>query len=81
MAIAYDKLYALIQDAFPDAVIVLKDLVGDADHYHAAITSVDFQGLSRVQQHKKVFDALADILGGPNACLHALGLSTKTKES
>lgn len=81
MAIAQNALYQRIKDAFPDAEIELQDFAGDNNHYNATITSRAFLGLSRVQQHKCVFDALSDILEGSNATLHALSLKTKLPDA
>jgi stress-induced morphogen len=59
--------------AFPDAVIVLEDTVGDGDHWKAKITSAAFAGLPRVRQHQLVYAALGAKMGG---VLHALALET-----
>jgi stress-induced morphogen len=68
----------LIQKALPDAVIDIRDLAGDGDHYAATVTSAAFEGLSRVQQHKLVYDALGGAMGGE---LHALALQTQKPAS
>jgi stress-induced morphogen len=62
-----------IKDAFPDAKIVMIDLAGDGDHWAARVTSEAFRGKSRIQQHKLVYAAIGDQLGGD---LHALALQT-----
>lgn len=64
----------LILDGIPDAKIELVDLVGDKDHWSATITSAEFAGKSKVQQHQIVYRALGACLGGP---LHALQLTTQ----
>ncbi len=66
-----------IREAFPDAQIVLKDLVGDGDHYAATVISESFRGKSRVQQHQMVYAALKGHMGGT---LHALALTTGAPE-
>ena len=63
--------------ALPDADIEIDDLRGDGDHYAARIASAAFAGLSRIQQHQKVYEALGDRMGGE---LHALALQTSIKE-
>lgn len=63
----------LIKEALPDAVIEIRDLAGDGDHYAANITSSAFAGKSRVQQHQMVYKALKGKMGGE---LHALALQT-----
>jgi len=62
-----------IQAAFPDAKVVMVDLAGDGDHWAARVTSEAFRGKSRVQQHKLVYAAIGEQLGGD---LHALALQT-----
>jgi stress-induced morphogen len=62
-----------IRTAFPDARVVMVDLAGDGDHWAARVTSEAFRGKSRVQQHKLVYAAIGEQLGGD---LHALALQT-----
>ena len=51
----------------------MRDLAGDNDHWAARVTAPQFAGLSRVQQHKLVYEALGGRMGGE---LHALQLTT-----
>ena len=67
------EIETLIQAALPDAVIEIKDLAGDGDHYAATVTSSAFKGKTRVQQHQMVYGALQGRMGG---VLHALALTT-----
>lgn len=67
----------LIKEALPDAVVEIRDLKGDGDHYAAAITSSAFTGKSRVQQHQMVYKALKGKMGGE---LHALALQTSVPQ-
>jgi stress-induced morphogen len=64
---------ALIRTALPDAEVEIEALVDDGDHYLARVTSAQFAGMSRVAQHKLVYDALGGRMGGE---LHALQLRT-----
>ncbi len=75
MAMEASEIERMIKEALPDAEIVIDDLRGDGDHYSAKITSTAFEGKSRVQQHKMVYDALQGKMGGE---LHALALQTGT---
>jgi stress-induced morphogen len=63
----------MIKAALPDAVVDIRDLAGDGDHYAATVTSAAFRGKSRVQQHQLVYGALKGNMGG---VLHALALTT-----
>ncbi len=73
MPMTADDIRAMIRDAIPDAEVEINDLAGDGDHYAARVTSASFAGLSRVKQHKSVYDALGGRMGG---VLHALQLTT-----
>ena len=53
----------LIKQALPDAVVVLRDLAGDGDHFAAEVVSEQFRGKNRVQQHQMVYDALRGRMG------------------
>ena len=74
MAMERTTLEACLRDAFPDALITLKDLAGDNDHWSAEIVSEQFRGKSRVAQHQMVYAALKGRMGGQ---LHALALQTR----
>lgn len=73
MPMAADAIVEAIRAALPDAVVEIEDLAGDGDHYRARVVSERFRGLTRVAQHKLVYDALGGRMGGE---LHALALST-----
>ncbi len=75
MPMSADEIEAYIKQAMPDAVIVIKDLAGDGDHYLASVTSSAFIGKTRVQQHQMVYASLKGHMGGT---LHALALTTTT---
>lgn len=75
MAMSSEQIKTLINQAFPDAHIDLKDLRGDNDHFAAVIKSAAFSGKTRIQQHQMVYDALQGHMG---TTLHALSLQTET---
>lgn len=77
MAMAAEEIARLIRAAIPDADVSITDLAGDGDHYSAQVTSGSFRGLTRVQQHQKVYSALGGRMGGE---LHALQLQTAVPE-
>lgn len=78
MAMNGDEIERLIREALPDAVVEIKDLAGDGDHYAARVVSRAFAGKSRVKQHQMVYKALRGNMG---AALHALALTTAAPES
>ena len=73
MPMAASEIEQLIRDAIPDAVVTIRDLRGDGDHYAARVVSSSFAGMSRIRQHQKVYAALGGRMGGE---LHALQLET-----
>lgn len=75
MPMAATDIERMIKTAFPDAIIEIKDLAGDGDHYAAHVVSAAFKGKSRVQQHQMVYGALGGRMGD---VLHALQLTTAT---
>ena len=46
MPMAASDIEKLIRDALPDAVIEIRDLAGDGDHYAARVVSKRFEGLT-----------------------------------
>lgn len=76
MAMPETEILNILKENFPDAQIELKDLMNDQNHYSLKITSPDFKGLSRVQQHQMVYKALGPKMGYD---LHALALTTSEK--
>ena len=74
MAMQADEIERLIKQALPDAKVEIRDLAGDGDHYAARVVAQEFVGLSRVAQHKLVYEALGGRMGG---ALHALQQTTQ----
>ena len=70
------EIEKLIKDAFPDALVEVQDLAGDGNHYSAKVISSQFQGKSKIQQHKMVYSSLKGKMGNE---LHALALKTNEK--
>ena len=73
MGMPADEIEALIKLAIPDAEVEIADLAGDGDHYAARVVAESFRGMSRIQQHQRVYRALGGRMGGE---LHALQLTT-----
>ena len=57
-------------------IINIEDLRGDGDHYSATVVSKSFEGKSKIEQHKMVYDSLKGKMGNE---LHALMLKTRTE--
>jgi stress-induced morphogen len=77
MAMDARDIERLIKDAIPDAIVTIRDLAGDGDHYAAEVVAESFRGKSRVQQHQMVYEALKGNMGG---ALHALALQTSAPD-
>ncbi len=73
MGLKLEEIKSLIQEAMPDAEIIIQDLAGDENHYSATIKSKIFAGKSKIEQHKLVYKALKGKMGNE---LHALALNT-----
>ena len=74
MPMPAEDIVALIEAALPGATVEMRDLAGDNDHWAAKVIAPQFAGKSRVAQHKLVYEALGERMGGE---LHALQLTTQ----
>jgi stress-induced morphogen len=72
-----DELQRRIEAAFPGANVMVEDLTGGGDHFRAEVESNRFEGLSRIDQHKLVYDVFGNEVGG---AIHALSIKTSTPE-
>jgi stress-induced morphogen len=72
-----DEIKQRIERALPGSEATVTDLTGGGDHIRAEIVYHGFDGLSRIQQHKLVYDVFGDEIGGP---IHALSLKTTTPD-
>jgi stress-induced morphogen len=65
-----------LREAFPDArELAVVDRTGGGDHFHVTVVSPRFNGLSLVDQHRLVYDALAGPLG--DGSIHELRITTR----
>jgi stress-induced morphogen len=70
------RLKQLLRDAFPDAnELAVEDRTGGGDHFQVTVASPRFQGLSLVEQHRLVYDALAGPLA--DGTIHELRIKTR----
>lgn len=69
-----DELKARIEAALPGASAEVEDWTGGGDHFRAAVVAPQFDGLSRIAQHRLVYAIFEPgEVGGP---IHALALKT-----
>ena len=50
------------------------EVTGDGHHFNAVVSASAFQGLTRIAQHRLVYDVFGTELGGR---IHALSIQTK----
>ena len=73
---ATEPLRALLEQAFPDAAeLDVLDRTGTGDHFQVSVASTRFDGLSLVEQHRLVYDALAAPLA--DGTIHELRIKTR----
>ena len=70
-----EDLKTRIEEALPGADVSVTDTTGGDDHFRAEIESERFEGLTRIQQHRLIYDVFGDEVGG---AIHALSIRTAT---
>jgi stress-induced morphogen len=71
-----DAIRTLLTHAFPDAAAVeVQDRTGTGDHFQVTVVSSAFDGISLLDQHRRVNDALAAPLA--DGSIHELRIKTK----
>lgn len=70
-----ETIRALLEGAFPDAVLDVEDRTGTGDHFQVTVVSPAFDGLALLDQHRRVNEALAAPLG--DGSIHELRIKTK----
>jgi stress-induced morphogen len=71
-----DELKRRIEDALPGARADVIDLTGGGDHFRATVVAGEFAGMSRIEQHRRVYAVFGQEIGGP---IHALSLETRAE--
>jgi stress-induced morphogen len=71
-----EELKRRIEAAIPQARADVVDLTGGGDHFQATVSAPAFGGMSRLEQHKLVYDVFGDEVGG---AIHALSIKTRTE--
>ena len=69
------RLEALLAAAFPGDEVSVEDRTGGGDHFQVTVASPRFEGLSLVEQHRLVYDALAGPLA--DGTIHELRITTR----
>ena len=71
-----DDLKTRIEQAIPGARAEVEDWTGGGDHFKATVVAPEFAGLSRIEQHRRVYAVFGDEIGG---AIHALSLVTRAE--
>lgn len=74
MAMDLKEIETLIKESISGAIVEIEDLAGDGNHYSATVTSKEFSGKNKIEQHKMVYNSLKGKMGNE---LHALAIKTK----
>jgi stress-induced morphogen len=75
--VSVDEVRRRIEAALPGARVEVGTFQGP-DHFEATVEAPQFAGKSRVEQHRMVYAAVSDLLGG---AMHALALKTRAPAS
>jgi stress-induced morphogen len=77
--VSTQPLQALLENAFPDATeLNVEDRTGGGDHFQVTVASPRFSGLSLLEQHRLVNEALSGPLR--DGTIHELRIKTKGSE-
>ena len=71
-----DDLKQRIETAIPGARAEVTDLTGGGDHFRARVIAPEFGAMSRIEQHRRVYQVFGAEIGGP---IHALSLETRAE--
>jgi stress-induced morphogen len=71
--VSVEELEVRLAAALPGATIAVVDTTGEGDHFDVRVRAATFAGLSLVDQHRLVYDALGDLMRR----VHALSLRTE----
>jgi stress-induced morphogen len=64
-----------IEASIAGAQADVEDYTGGGDHFRATVTAAAFEGRSRIEQHRLVYEIFGPEIGG---AIHALSLKTQT---
>ena len=65
-----------VKQTIKDSDVNVVDPLGNGHHFEVSVTSSEFEGKNRVEQHRLVMDSLKELLG---ADLHAVIIKTQIK--
>ena len=71
------KIKDILEKKIKDSKVFIRDMNGNQDHFSVILISSEFEGVSMINQHKKIYDALEDMVTKE---IHALQIKTLTWE-
>lgn len=77
MAISLDEVRLLIEASLPGAEVEVVDETGTSDHLRATVRAEQFEGLSRIEQHRLVKAAVRARMD--DGSIHALSVKTEPR--
>jgi stress-induced morphogen len=75
VSVTPDELKARIEAGIPGATATV---TGDGHHFDAVVSAPAFTGLTRIAQHRLVYDVFGPEIGDR---IHALSIQTRTAET
>ena len=75
MTASPEELKERIEAAIPQAQA---EVTGDGHHFNAVVVAPAFAGLSRIAQHRLVYDVFGSEVGGR---IHALSIQTRASDA
>jgi len=75
MAADLGEIRRMIEAALPGAAVEVADETGSGDHLRAMVAAPQFEGLSRIEQHRRVKAAVKERFA--DGTIHALSIKTE----
>jgi len=75
MSVSPDELKERIEAGIPGSVA---EVTGDGHHFNAVVSAAAFNGLTRIAQHRLVYDVFGSEVGDR---IHALSIQTQTSST
>lgn len=70
MANTIDEIRAALASDIADAQSI--DVSGDGRHFNIKVVAPSFEGMSTLERHRRVLNALKDLMAGNDAAVHAI---------
>ena len=71
------KMKEAIKGAISDAQVEIEDTTGTNDHFDLIVSSNQLEGLTRLERHRKVLDALNPLMESNGGPVHAVAIKTQ----